>query len=68
MNKVERALYRTHKTIREACAETNAEFDPTAVAAVATCTNCSIWHLLQELKPDLDANPICKICWRFYGD
>ena len=68
MNEVERVLYRTHKTIREACIEAGVDFDPSVVQAVEACTNCSIWHRTVELKPDLDKNLICKICWRFYGD
>ena len=68
MNEVERVLYRTHKTIREACMEAGVDFDPSVVQSVEACTNCSIWHRVVELKPDLDSNSICKICWRFYGD
>lgn len=68
MNEVERALYRTHKTIREACAEAGVQFTENLELSVQECSHCSIWHRLQELQLDLDKNPICKICWRFYGD
>ena len=68
MNEVERVLYRTNKSIREACAEIGVDFDEFPVDKIETCSHCSIWYKHHELKPDLDENPICKICWRFYGD
>lgn len=67
MNEVERTLHRTRKTLMEACIEAGVEFDPGLVTNIQECSNCSIWHKISELIPDLDNNPICKNCKHFYG-
>ena len=66
MNALENRLYRRKVSLHEACEEfgipvEDAQFD------LETCSHCSIWFKPGELIPDLDGNPICKVCNRFYG-
>jgi hypothetical protein len=37
------------------------------IPTIETCSNCSIWFKSTELVLDLDSNPICRVCNRFYG-
>lgn len=66
MTPFENRLYRHKVTLREVCEEFGIEIED-AVYNLETCSHCSIWFKPQELIPDLDGNPICRICNRFYG-
>lgn len=59
-------LYKTRKTLREACQEAGIEFD-TGYTTLDECTHCSVWLQPHELVPDLDKNPICNVCLRYEG-
>ena len=67
MNEIESALYRKKKTLLEVCEEFGITVDEAEVNLIETCSNCSIWFKSGELVLDLDDNPICKVCKRFYG-
>jgi len=67
MNSLERALHRSHKSIREACVEAGIAFEDAYVLNVDQCNHCGIWMKIKELKPDLDKNPICATCYEFEG-
>lgn len=67
MNKVESALYRKKITLLEVCEEFGIDLESVDIRELELCSNCSIWYKHQELIPDLDDNPICKVCNRFYG-
>lgn len=67
MNELEQALYRKKKTLLEVCEEFGIEVDDADISNIETCSNCSIWYKSKELILDLDDNPICKTCYKFYG-
>lgn len=67
MNKVESVLYKTRKTLREACEEAGVDFSEAWLQDVQECSNCSIWLKLKEMTPDYDNNLCCSLCLRFYG-
>ena len=67
MHEVEKSLYRTRKTLRDACRELNLVYEDTCVGTIDTCSSCGIWVKVKELVPDEDKNPICKECLTFYG-
>ena len=68
MNEVEKTLFRTRKTIRQACSEAGYEYDENYIQHIEQCSSCSIWLKPSQLKLDLDDNFICTPCWVAYGD
>lgn len=67
MNLFENFLYRKKINIIEACKEFGIPLEDAPISEVETCSSCSIWFKSVELVSDLDGNPICKVCKRFYG-
>lgn len=67
MNKLERTLYKSRKSFRQACREAGVDIEEADTPELAECTSCNIWLKHSELTPDLDENPICPACHRFYG-
>lgn len=67
MNELEHHLYRKKMTLLEACEYFGISIDYAEIPNLETCSNCSIWFKSSELIADLDGNPICKVCKRFYG-
>lgn len=67
MNSIEQALYRKKITLLEVCESFGIPIEDAEIPHLETCSNCSIWFKSVELIPDLDGNPICKVCKRFYG-
>lgn len=67
MNKVESTLYKTRKTLREACEEAGVDFSEDWLVEVQECANCSLWLQLKEMQLDYDGNPCCSLCLRYYG-
>lgn len=67
MNEVQTALYRKKRTLLEVCEEFGIDVDQADIGNLETCSNCSIWYKSPELILDLDDNPICKTCYKFYG-
>lgn len=68
MNKVEKNLVRTRKTVKQAADECGVDIDDVELENIDQCSSCSIWLKFTQLKEDLDGNPICKECWSTYGD
>lgn len=60
-------LYRTNRSIMDACEELGTEFDIEMLEDLEACTNCNVWWHSYELIPDLDDNNICKFCEGYYG-
>lgn len=67
MTEFESAIYRKKITLLEACQQFGIPVEDCDIPNLETCSNCSIWFKSVELIPDLDGNPICKVCNRFYG-
>lgn len=67
MNDFENFIYRRKTTLLEACKEYGIDLDSAPLDTLETCSSCSIWFKSVELVVDLDGNPICKVCRRFYG-
>jgi hypothetical protein len=67
MTEIESALYRKKRTLLEVCQEFGIDVDDADISNLETCSSCSIWYKSAELISDLDGNPICKVCNRFYG-
>lgn len=67
MNELEKHLYRKKMTLLEACEDFGIPVEDAQIDGVETCSSCSIWFKPGELVSDLDGNPICKVCRRFYG-
>lgn len=67
MNQIEEQLYRKKRTLLEVCEEFGISPEDADISILETCSSCSIWFKTTELIPDLDGNPICKTCQRFYG-
>ena len=68
MNEVEKYLVRSRKTIVQICEELGIEIEDVKIENIDQCSSCSIWLKFNELKKDLDDNPIYKHCWMAYGD
>jgi len=67
MNKLERALHRTRKTVNQVCRELDIDSEDAEVFEIDQCSSCSIWVKFETLREDLDGNPICRNCWDTYG-
>jgi hypothetical protein len=67
MNDLEKSLYRKKRTLLEACEEFGIPLQLADIPSIETCSSCSIWFKSTELVLDLDSNPICRVCNRFYG-
>jgi hypothetical protein len=67
MNSFENSIYRRKISLLEACKEFNIPVEDAPLNTLETCSSCSIWYKSSELVLDLDSNPICKVCKRFYG-
>jgi hypothetical protein len=67
MNSFENSIYRRKISLLEACKEFNIPVEDAPLHVLETCSSCSIWYKSVELVLDLDSNPICKVCKRFYG-
>lgn len=68
MTPIEQALYKTRKTLLEACAEFSIEYIlDSEDFTLKQCNSCGIWLKPVQLKPDLDGLDICNDCLTFYG-
>lgn len=68
MNEIEEYLVRSRKTVVQACEELDIDIENVKIDNIDQCSSCSIWLKLNQLKEDLDGNPICIHCWIAYGD
>ena len=67
MNELERALYKTRKTVLAACCDSDIEYILDAEISLEQCADCGVWLKSGELIPDLDKQGICKDCYNHYG-
>lgn len=68
MNEIEKYLLRSRKTLVQACTDLDVDIESVNINHIEQCSSCSIWLKIEQLKEDLDKNPICKECWFVYGD
>jgi multimeric flavodoxin WrbA len=63
-------LTKTRKTLQQACRELGIDVEEVDYydfdKHCCQCTHCDIWGT--DHKPDLDANPICTLCFRLVGE
>lgn len=68
MNELEKTLYRSRKSVLEACAEIDIKYPPDVeISALRECTSCGIWLKTGQMKKDADDLDICKDCLDVYG-
>lgn len=67
IDKIERALQKTRRSLYEVCRELNIEVPDAEDLLVAQCTHCSTWNFKYKLNEDLDGNPICRYCENLVG-
>lgn len=67
MSPLERALYKTRKTVLAAATDSGIEYILDAEIGLEQCADCGIWLKPSELIPDLDGQGICKDCLTHYG-
>jgi hypothetical protein len=65
MNELEKALYKTRKSILEAEAETGIKYVLDSEISLKQCNSCGIW--LKTMLKDLDGLDICNQCYNAYG-
>lgn len=67
MNKLESFLIRTRKTVIEGCDAVGIKIENAELNNIEECSSCGVWYSKKALIPDLDGNPICKVCYDYYG-
>jgi hypothetical protein len=67
MTPLDKALYRTRNSFRQACQEAGIDYNDELNTSLGECAHCNIWLKPKELIPDLDNNPICKTCFTYEG-
>jgi hypothetical protein len=67
LNSLDYVLYKTHKSVLEACRELMIEYHPEVEIHLKQCTSCGIWLKPEQLKKDLDELDICTTCLTAYG-
>lgn len=69
MTPLEKSLYKTRRTVREACIDSNTNYTGNEnIYTVSQCSSCSLWLFPKELKNDEDGLPICSPCMMYYGE
>lgn len=65
--KLVRALQGTRHKLRDICEDLGIDYEELVEGElpIDRCCNCGIWTL--NLIPDLDGNPICKVCVEHVG-
>ena len=67
LSSLDYVLYRTHKSVLEACDELMIEYHSEVEIQLKQCTSCGVWLKPQQLKKDLDGLDICTTCLDAYG-
>lgn len=65
MNILERTLYKTRKSVFEACTENDIQYPSEIEIGLTSCSSCGIW--LVEMKKDQDGLDTCDLCQETYG-
>jgi hypothetical protein len=67
LNEVERALYKSRKSLLEVCREFDVEYTLDSEISLGQCASCGIWLRFSQFRKDLDGLDICNECYTFYG-
>lgn len=67
LNALDYVLYKTHKSILDACAELMIEYSSEVEIHLKQCNCCGIWLKPGQLVKDLDGLDICQTCVDAYG-
>jgi hypothetical protein len=72
MNELDRALYKTRKTLLDVCRDLGLEYvldsrESQTGLTLDQCNSCGIWLRPAQLIPDQDGLPICRDCLNTYG-
>lgn len=67
ISKVEKALVKTRRSLREVCDEFGIDMPDREDLCVSNCSQCSVWNYNYKLIEDLDGNPICRYCNDLFG-
>jgi hypothetical protein len=67
IEKAERALLKTRKTLYEVCRDLDIEVPDPEELCIDQCSHCSVWHYQYKLREDLDGNNICGYCENLVG-
>jgi hypothetical protein len=67
IDKIERSLIKTRKTLYEVCRELGLDVPDRDELVVDQCTHCNTWNFKYKLSEDLDGNPICRYCEDLVG-
>lgn len=67
IERAERALVKTRKTLYEVCRELYIDVPDLGELCVDQCSHCSVWHYQYKLREDLDGNLICGYCEDLVG-
>lgn len=65
MNLIERTLYKTRKSLLEACTENDIEYSHEIEICLMQCSSCGIW--LFDMPRDDDGHETCQLCLDSYG-
>lgn len=65
MNLIERTLYKSRKSLLEACAENDIQYSSEIEICLMQCSSCGIWLL--EIPVDDDGLETCQLCLDSYG-
>ncbi len=67
LNALDYVLYKTHKTVKDACTELIIPYSDSVEISLCQCNSCGIWLKPNQLVKDLDGLDICKDCYTVYG-
>jgi len=67
LNSIDYVLYKTRKSVLEACRELMIEYHSEVEIHLKQCTSCGIWLKPVQLAKDLDGLDICNTCLTTYG-
>jgi len=67
IDRVERTLLKTRKTLFEVCRDLDVEIPDRDDLVVDQCSHCGTWNYKYKLNEDLDGNPICNYCEDLVG-
>ena len=65
MNHLDKALFKTRLTVKEACDKLDIEYPTNVPISLLSCSSCGVW--LKTMKVDQDGLDICDLCLDTYG-
>ncbi len=67
VEKIERGLLKTRKTLKEICRELDLDMPDKEELLIDQCAHCGVWHKNYKLVEDLDGNYIGSYCEDLVG-